>query len=48
MEMITEKIDIKERQWRRSTQVSSVPPGHKRANGIEVMFTYRENCLVTS
>lgn len=33
------KRDIKERQWRRSTQVSGVPPGDKRTNGTEAMFT---------
>lgn len=39
MEMTREKKrDIKERQ-RRSTQVSGVPPGDKRTNGTEAMFT---------
>lgn len=39
MEMTREKKDIKERQWRRSTQVSGVSPGAKGTNGSEVMFT---------
>lgn len=39
MEMTREKKDIKERQWRRSTQVSGVSPGAKGTNGLEAMFT---------
>lgn len=39
MEMTREKKDIKERQWRRSTQVSGVSPGAKGTNGSEAMFT---------
>lgn len=32
------KKDIKERQWRRSAQVSGAPPGAKGTNGSEAMF----------
>lgn len=39
MEMTREKKDIKERQWRRSTQVSGVSPRAKGTNGSEAMFT---------
>lgn len=36
--MTEEKKDIKERQWRRSIQVSGVPPRSKGTNGSEMMF----------